>query len=382
MAHLTLSGIAILGAGLFVAEAYLPALATLGPTSFSLKAVYSRSEKSSSETAQNAAKILGLSSSPDVYFDGDHPNNLDALLARSDIAAVIIALPITLQPEIVVKCLLAGKHVLSEKPVAPDVAQGLKLLEDAEPICQQYGLVWRVAENFEAEPVYRAAGEAIRSGKIGSVIFFKASVVNFIDKTSKWYKTPWRTVPDYQGGFLLDGGVHTIAALRTMLPEPFTHLSGFASLNKEYLSPHDTIHCVVRAQSHYHGIVEMTFASPTKSIPAAENLVITGSKGWLACNTTSEGFKIVVKVVEEKESGKTGEEAEYKEREEIISFPRKGVETELAAFFDAIGRQGTGESALDIGNPREALKDVAFIQAALNSEGNLIDLLELIQASS
>lgn len=94
------------------------------------------------------------------------------------------------------KCLLAGKHVLSEKPVAPDVAQGLKLLEDAEPICQQYGLVWRVAENFEAEPVYRAAGEAIRSGKIGSVIFFKASVVNFIDKTSKWYKTPWRTVPD------------------------------------------------------------------------------------------------------------------------------------------------------------------------------------------
>ncbi|KAJ4479354.1 hypothetical protein J3R30DRAFT_3477681 [Lentinula aciculospora] len=380
MAFSTISGIAILGAGLFVGEAYLPALATLGSISPSLKAVYSRSEKSSSETAQNATRILGLPSSPDIYFDGDHPNNLDGLLRRPDIAAVIIALPITIQPNIVMKCLLAGKHVLSEKPVAPDVARGLKLLRDAEPICQQGGLVWRVAENFETEPVYRAAGEAVRSGKIGNVLFFKASVVNYIDKTSKWYKTPWRTVPDYQGGFLLDGGVHTIAALRTILPESFTHLSGFASLNKEYLLPHDTIHCVVRAGSSYHGIVEMTFASPTKSIPASENIVITGSKGWLACNSTSEGFKMVIKFVEE--MSKSGEEKEYKEEEKIMLFPGKGVETELAAFFDDIVTQGTGKSALDVGNPRNALKDVAFIEAALNSKGNLIDLVGLVQASS
>jgi predicted dehydrogenase len=58
------------------------------------------------------------------------------------------------------------------------------------------GLIWRVAENFEAEPGLRAAGKAIRDGKIGKVIFFNAKVVNYIDKDSKWYKTPWRTVPD------------------------------------------------------------------------------------------------------------------------------------------------------------------------------------------
>ena len=43
---------------------------------------------------------------------------------------------------------------------------------------------------------YRAASKAIRDGKIGKVIFFNAQVVNFIDKTSKWYNTPWRTIPD------------------------------------------------------------------------------------------------------------------------------------------------------------------------------------------
>ncbi|KIK67859.1 hypothetical protein GYMLUDRAFT_36656 [Collybiopsis luxurians FD-317 M1] len=374
MADSKISGIAILGAGIFVLEAYLPALAALGSASPPLKAIYSRSEKSSSEIAQKAAKILGLSYTPDVYFDqNDH--NLDTLLSRSDIAAVIIALPITVQPNIVLKCLSAGKHILSEKPVAPDVAHGIQLIQEAEPICKEHNLVWRVAENYEAEPAYRAARDAIQAGKIGNVIFFKASVFNYIDKSSKWYKTPWRTVPDYQGGFLLDGGVHTIAALRTMLPQPFTQLSGFASLNKEYLAPHDTINCVVDAGSHFHGIVEMTFASPTKSIPVADNIVITGSEGWLACNISSAEFKVVIKS-RVKEEGKREEEQEYKEKEEIMTFPSKGVETELAAFFGKIKKEG---EALDVGSPKDALTDVAFIQAALNSQGSLINLVRLVQ---
>lgn len=146
-----------------------------------LKAVYSRSQKSASVLAEEAAKLLGLPSLPDTYFD-ENASGLDALLQRTDITSVIIALPITVQPEIVLRCLSAGKHVLSEKPVAPDVARGVKLLASAEPLCQAHGLVWRVAENFEAEPAYRAAGEVIRSGKIGKIQFFKVSIVNYIDK--------------------------------------------------------------------------------------------------------------------------------------------------------------------------------------------------------
>ncbi|KAF5390675.1 hypothetical protein D9757_002569 [Collybiopsis confluens] len=391
MAKSTISGIAILGAGLFVLEgrfhlyplllnihpclAHLPALAELGPASPALKAVYSRSETSASQVAQKAVEILGLSETPDIYFDSSN-RDLEALLSRSDVEAVIIALPITVQPEIILKCLSAGKHVLSEKPLAPDVAQGIKLIQDAEPICKDRSLVWRVAENFEAEPIYRTARDAIRAGKIGDVVFFKASVFNYLDKTSKWYKTPWRTVPDYQGGFLLDGGVHTIAALRTILPHSFTQLSGFASLNKEYLAPHDTIHSVIKAGSHYHGIVEMTFASPTKSTPVSDNIVVTGTDGWLACNRSSDGFKVVIKS-RVREEGKPEDEQKYEEKEEAATFPSKGVETELVAFFGKIENKS---EALDIGSPKNALTDVAFIQAALNSQGNLIDLDNLVQA--
>jgi predicted dehydrogenase len=121
---------------------------------------------------------------------------MDALLARQDITIITIALPIPVQPDIILKSLAAGKHVLSEKPIAPDVETGLELISTYNQHYKNKGLVWRVGENYEAESGYRAAGAAIRSGKIGKVIFFKTLAVMYMDQNSKWYKRPWRTVPD------------------------------------------------------------------------------------------------------------------------------------------------------------------------------------------
>ncbi|KAJ7091565.1 oxidoreductase family protein [Mycena belliarum] len=354
------AGFAILGAGIFAKEAHLPALLALGSDAPPLRAVYSRSEKSSHEFS-DAAAAMGLTPAPAIYHDGDPSMDLDALLARTDITAVAVVLPITLQPSIILKALAAGKHVLSEKPVAPDVAGGISLIKTYDEKYRK-NLVWRVAENFEAEPGFRAAGEAIAAGKIGKVVFFKATVRNYIDVENKYYKTPWRTVPD------LDGGVHTIAALRTMLPEPLTHLSSFASLNHEYLKPHDTIHAVVKAGSHFHGLVELSFGFPSKTTPAADGFVITGTEGWLTVNSAKGVLRVVIKRTVKAE-GKPTEEVE-----EVIEHRAKGVEAEFASFFDAT----VGKTTLDIGDPLEALKDVAFIQAGLNSGGELVDLGQLV----
>lgn len=190
--------------------AHIPALAALGEAAPALKAVYSRSEKSARELADAAAVSLNLSKPPAIYHDGDELSGLDSLLARNDIQAIIIALPITVQPTIILKALAAGKHVLSEKPVAPDVAQGLKLIKTYRSQYKPEGLVWRVAENFEAEPGLRAAANAIAAGKIGNVVFFRAVACNYVDEESKWYKTPWRTVPDVRIFLLLSRLLHTL----------------------------------------------------------------------------------------------------------------------------------------------------------------------------
>ncbi|KAG6380494.1 hypothetical protein JVT61DRAFT_8649 [Boletus reticuloceps] len=372
------TGVAILGSGIFAKEAHLPALKALGSLAPNLKAVYSRSEKSARELADEAVELLHYW--PDIYHDGDPAVNLDALLARPDVSIVIVVLPITLQPSIVLKALAAGKHVISEKPVAPDVASGLKLIATYEAGYKPKGLVWRVAENWEVEPGYTTAAQAIRAGRIGKVTLFSLRNVGSIDKESKWYKTPWRTVPDYQGGFLLDGGVHSAAALRVILPSPLAYLSGFASLNVEWLAPHDTLISIIKCADGSHGIFELSFAAPTQSRSSiGDGIVITGTDGYLTVNQTKvkdpvtgdekSVFRVIIKSIIRNADGKEGPE-----REEVIDEAVRGVEVELASFFAAVV-EGKDDG---LGSPRGALRDVAMIEASLNSGGQLIDLEKLV----
>ncbi|KAG9307907.1 hypothetical protein JVU11DRAFT_12951 [Chiua virens] len=361
------TGVAILGSGIFAKEAHLPALKALGPLAPDLKAIYSRSQKNASELADQVADLLQFR--PEIYHDGEPSSNLDALLARPDISTIIVALPIALQPHIVLKALGAGKHVISEKPVAPDVASGLKLIATYEAEYKPKGLVWRVAENWEVEPAFVIAAQAIRAGKIGKVVFYSLRSVGRLEKDSKWYNTPWRTIPD-----------HSAAALRVILPSPMTHLSGFASLNLEYLAPQDTINAIIKSADGSHGIFELSNAAPTQSRSSVGNgIVITGTDGYLTINQTTAKdpvtggersvFRVVIKSVTRSVDGKVGPE-----KEAVIDELSRGVEQELASFF-AAALEGKEDG---LGSPRGALRDVAIIEAALKSNGQLIDLEKLL----
>ena len=174
---------------------------------------------------------------------------------------------------------------------------------------------------------------------------------------------------------IIDIYKHNLAALRTVLPEPLTHLSAFVSLNKDYLKPYDTIHAIAKAGDSFHGLVEITFALPTQSVPAGDLISVTGTDGWLSVNQVEKPgnkgtfIRIVIKSVVKVE-GKPNEE-----KEEVIEVAQNGIVAEFASFFDAI--QGKDEP--EIGNPFDALRDVAFVEASLKSNGEVVDLTKLLQ---
>lgn len=170
-----------------------------------LVAVYSRSLSSASTLAKVAAELLSVpESSLALYHDqGGSSADLNALLNSASIGAVIVTLPITVQPDIVLAALRAGKHVLSEKPVAADVTSGYSLITEYQEKYQPNGLHWRIAENYECEPGFIKAAEAIQAGKIGKISHWRLTKSGNIEPDNPYYKTPWRTVPDYQGGFIV-----------------------------------------------------------------------------------------------------------------------------------------------------------------------------------
>ena len=158
---------------------HLPAI-QISPK-FRLKAVYSPTQ-ATAETLANSAGV-------DAYFDiPDSPRSLNALFARQDVQAVTIALPISKQPEIIIRALQAGKHVLSEKPIAMDVATAERLMDDHENLSGT--ALWSVGENFRFMEPMMWGFKKLQEQK-GIVETFSVKLYNFVDEGDKLLKTKW-----------------------------------------------------------------------------------------------------------------------------------------------------------------------------------------------
>ncbi|WRT68312.1 uncharacterized protein IL334_005288 [Kwoniella shivajii] len=394
--------IALLGSGTFAQASYLPAILSLHPVKLNLHTIWSRSA-SSTESFLSSAQEKNADFKPKV-LNGDQ--GLQAILDDKSIEAVLIVLPITAQPDIVRKALKAGKHVLSEKPLAKNVKDAQALIEEYEKEYKPKGLIWRVAENFAHEPVLREAGRLISSTQeLGPILHWQLSMQGYIEDGSKYHKTGWRTIPDYQGGFLLDGGVHWTALLRTVLPEsarPSSVIS-ITNLHRTHLLPHDTIQAISlpfkKSVTESHGpktkltssenkesdvpseigkssptgSILFSFASP--DIPAeyqpTNSLKITFLNGIMevkGVNSPRRGW--AVKIVPSQGSSLKPVDTDG---------PYEGVDVEIKMFAEAITSLKNGNDVgEDYGTPRGAIWDLAVLQALLDSNGKEVSVDELL----
>ena len=125
-----------------------------------------------------------------TYFDtlALPGRSLDDLLARKDIDAVIIALPITIQPGATQKALRAGKRVLSEKPIARDVERVVELVRYYDDIKDKP--IWLVGANIRFLDSIALGAHQIRV--LGAkVVTFRVIVYGSVDEHDKFYWTAW-----------------------------------------------------------------------------------------------------------------------------------------------------------------------------------------------
>jgi predicted dehydrogenase len=90
-------------------------------------------------------------------------DSLDALLAAPGLTSVHITTPNYLHAPMVEQVLAAGKHVVCEKPLAMNVAEGERLLR----LALEAGVVHAVNFNIRFYPLCQQARAMVRSGEIG-----------------------------------------------------------------------------------------------------------------------------------------------------------------------------------------------------------------------
>lgn len=330
-------------------------LPSLKRTNADLKAVYSRSHASASSLLA-AAKEVGFATAQIDLYSEDSDNGLDALLGRSDISAVIVVLPIPVQPAIIRRCLAAGKHVLAEKPIAKDVATARHLIADYQTNFAPKGLVFSVAEQFRyMEPHELARKWIIDEHAIGALTQAHVRIWRNIKPGGKYIETAWRKVPEYQGGFILDGGVHHIALLRFLTGQEIVECRGFSRQVKPHLPPTDTVNSAILLSGGATGTLSISFAAST----SATELLLMGATGSLLfTNDANGGTTLTLKSLD-------GTVA----KEETLA--SHGVDREIQAFLNAV-KVGHAEDRAGV---IEALNDVAVVES-LCIEGGKVAIWE------
>jgi predicted dehydrogenase len=111
------------------------------------------------------------------------------------------------RPELIRRALAAGKHVLAQKPLAPDVASARDVVEEAE----RRGLRLAVNQNGRWAPAWRIATLLLERGAIGDVV----AVTHLYDHDFDWIVGDW---PDEVEHFVLyDFSVHWLDITRCWL---------------------------------------------------------------------------------------------------------------------------------------------------------------------
>ena len=153
-----------------------PKPAVKASTHLTLKAIFSRSLSSAQSLSANVDIYSEDSGSGKTYHD---------LLLRDDIQAVIVALPILSQPQYIEAALAAGKHVLSEKPIAADIRRAEKLVAYYKSDKVKGGATWGVAENFRFLESFEYGRQEVQ--KLGRVLNFRIKVFGNVKPGGKYF---------------------------------------------------------------------------------------------------------------------------------------------------------------------------------------------------
>ncbi len=146
-----------------------------------LVAVMSRSEESAKRLARE--------------YECDYYTDLESLLKRSDLDAVVVLTPNALHADIGIEAARKGKHVVVEKPIDISLEKADKLIDE----CEKYGVKLSVIFQRRFSDAAQRVKSLIENGDFGRINFASALV--------KWYRSQgYYDSSDWKGTWKMEGG--------------------------------------------------------------------------------------------------------------------------------------------------------------------------------
>lgn len=205
--------------------------------------------------------------------------SLDAMLATVDCDVVAVTTPSGLHPEHGVAAARAGKHVVSEKPMAITL-EGADALIAA---CRDAGVRLFVVKQNRLNPTIALVRRAVDKGRFGRIHAVNATV-RWARPQSYYDQAPWRGTWAMDGGAFMNQASHYVDLVQ-WLGGPVDSVAAITATQARKIEAEDSGAAVLRFRNGAIGVIEVTMLTYPRNLEGS--ITILGDTGSVKIGGTA-----------------------------------------------------------------------------------------------
>jgi UDP-N-acetyl-2-amino-2-deoxyglucuronate dehydrogenase len=205
--------------------------------------------------------------------------SLEAMLAGVECDVVVVATPSGLHPEHGIIAAQAGKHVITEKPMAISL-EGADALIAA---CEARGVRLFVVKQNRLNAPIQLVKRAIEKGRFGR-IFTANCTVRWARPQEYYDQAPWRGTWALDGGAFMNQASHYIDLMQWLVGEPESVVAITATQARR-IEAEDSGAAIVQFRTGAIGVFDVTMLTYPKNLEGS--LTILGEKGSVKVGGTA-----------------------------------------------------------------------------------------------
>ena len=197
--------------------------------------------------------------------------SLEALLAGSDADVVILATPSGLHPAQAIAAARAGRHVVTEKPMATRWADGKEMVR----ACDQAGVFLFVVKQNRRNPTLQLVKRAVEKQRFGRIYMVNVNV--FWTRPQSYYDSAaWRGTWEFDGGAFMNQASHYVDLLDWLIG-PVESVQAYTATLGRNIQVEDTGALSIRWRTGALGSMNVTMLTYPQNLEGS--ITILGERG-------------------------------------------------------------------------------------------------------
>jgi UDP-N-acetyl-2-amino-2-deoxyglucuronate dehydrogenase len=198
-------------------------------------------------------------------------SNLTDLLQGGDVDLVALCTPSGLHSSQAIQAARAGRHVVTEKPMATRWSDGLQMVRE----CDQAGVHLFVVKQNRRNPTLQVLKRAVERGRFGRIYMVTINV--FWSRPQSYYDSAkWRGTWEFDGGALMNQASHYVD-LVDWLVGPVESVQAYVATLARNIQVEDTATVGIRWRSGALGSVNVTMLTYPRNFEGS--ITIIGENG-------------------------------------------------------------------------------------------------------